>query len=69
MTVVLMPYQSFSAAHLMTAPTKENPLGAPQLTGEALVKQLLDRQASCAVRIVPVRNTDFGVCHVAEVQG
>lgn len=45
----------------MTVPTQDNPLEAPQLTGEALVKQLLDRQAACAVRIVPVRNTDFGV--------
>ncbi|KAK1922431.1 chalcone-flavanone isomerase-domain-containing protein [Papiliotrema laurentii] len=29
-------------------------------SGETLVRNLLDRPVSCAVRIVPVRNTDFG---------
>jgi len=42
----------FTAQHLLTPPTKSNdPLQAPQLSGEALMKELIDRPVACAVRI------------------
>ncbi|WWD21035.1 hypothetical protein CI109_105516 [Kwoniella shandongensis] len=55
-------WHSFTAQHLLTPPTNNpsDPLGAPQLSGEALMRSLLDRPIACAVRIVPNRNTDFG---------
>ncbi|ORY29164.1 chalcone-flavanone isomerase-domain-containing protein [Naematelia encephala] len=54
-------WQSFTAQHLLTPPTTNpsDPLGAPQLSGEALMRTLLEAGTACAVRIVPVRNTDF----------
>ena len=42
----------FTAQHLLTPPTKsDDPLQAPQLSGEALMKELIDRPVACAVRI------------------
>ncbi|ORX38909.1 chalcone-flavanone isomerase-domain-containing protein [Kockovaella imperatae] len=54
-------WHNFTALHLLTppSPSGSDPLGAPQMTGEALIKSLLDQSVSCAVRIVPVRSTDF----------
>ncbi|AAW41076.2 expressed protein [Cryptococcus deneoformans JEC21] len=55
-------WATFTAQHLLTAPSP-SPAGetaAPQLSGEALMANLLDQRIACAVRIVPNRNTDFG---------
>ncbi|KAL7421407.1 Altered inheritance of mitochondria protein 18 mitochondrial [Cryptotrichosporon argae] len=46
--------QTYTPAHLLTPPTPDG----PQMTGEALVRRLLYASA-VAVRIVPVRSTDF----------
>ncbi|KAK6904568.1 hypothetical protein I203_105384 [Kwoniella mangroviensis CBS 8507] len=57
-------WHNFTAQHLLTPPTKvpsaSDPLNAPQLSGEELMKNLFDRPVAIAVRIVPNRNTDFG---------
>ncbi|WWC73246.1 uncharacterized protein I206_107212 [Kwoniella pini CBS 10737] len=55
-------WHTFTAQHLLTPPTKapSDPLNAPQLSGEELMKNLFDRPVAIAVRIVPNRNTDFG---------
>ncbi|WWD06472.1 hypothetical protein V865_004562 [Kwoniella europaea PYCC6329] len=55
-------WHNFTAQHLLTPPTKgpSDPLNAPQLSGEELMKNLFDRPVAVAVRIVPNRNTDFG---------
>ncbi|WVW79059.1 hypothetical protein I302_101022 [Kwoniella bestiolae CBS 10118] len=55
-------WHTFTAQHLLTPPTKtpSDPLDAPQLSGEGLMKNLFDRPVAVAVRIVPNRNTDFG---------
>ncbi|KAK8843440.1 hypothetical protein IAR55_007097 [Kwoniella newhampshirensis] len=55
-------WHTFTAQHLLTPPTTSpsDLLGAPQLSGEGLIRSLLDRPIACAVRIVPNRNTDFG---------
>jgi hypothetical protein len=50
--------QNYTSALLLHPPTKSN-VDTPQLTGEALIANLLDTGAKCAIRIVPVRNTDF----------
>ncbi|KIR42318.1 hypothetical protein I307_00795 [Cryptococcus deuterogattii 99/473] len=54
-------WANFTAQHLLTPPSP-SPAGetAPQLSGEALMANLLDQRIACAVRIVPNRNTDFG---------
>ncbi|WVQ81430.1 hypothetical protein IAT38_003554 [Cryptococcus sp. DSM 104549] len=52
-------WATFTAQHLLTPPTKGETSG-PQLSGEALMGNLLDKPVACAVRIVPNRNTDFG---------
>lgn len=57
-------WHSFSASHLLTSATAvatdSDSRGPPQLAGEALMRAMLDQPVTCAVRIVPVRNTDFG---------
>ncbi|ODN73653.1 hypothetical protein L202_07201 [Cryptococcus amylolentus CBS 6039] len=54
-------WSTFTAQHLLTPPTPSaDPLLSPQLSGEALMANLLDQKVGCAVRIVPNRNTDFG---------
>ncbi|WWC64182.1 uncharacterized protein I303_106790 [Kwoniella dejecticola CBS 10117] len=54
-------WHTFTAQHLLTPPTKpSDPLNAPQLSGEDLMRNLFDRPVAAAVRIVPNRNTDFG---------
>ncbi|RXK37137.1 hypothetical protein M231_05588 [Tremella mesenterica] len=54
-------WSTFTAQHLLTPPVPASEdLESPRLSGEGLVRTLLDSGATCAVRIVPVRNTDFG---------
>ncbi|WVR09188.1 hypothetical protein IAU60_006250 [Kwoniella sp. DSM 27419] len=55
-------WHNFTSQHLLTPPThpEADPLGAPQLSGEALMGKLFDKPVAVAVRIVPNRNTDFG---------
>ena len=44
--------QSYTATHLLTPPTPTTePGGSPQLSGEGLMKSLLDTGVRCAVRI------------------
>ncbi|WWC91362.1 uncharacterized protein L201_006305 [Kwoniella dendrophila CBS 6074] len=58
----IIGWHNFTAQHLLTPPTTSpsDPLNAPQLSGEELMKNLFDRPVAVAVRIVPNRNTDFG---------
>jgi hypothetical protein len=50
--------QNYTSNLLLSPPTISN-VDTPQLTGEALINNLLDTGVRCALRIVPVRNTDF----------
>jgi hypothetical protein len=50
--------QNYTSNLLLSPPTISN-VDTPQLSGEALISNLLDTGAKCALRIVPVRNTDF----------
>jgi hypothetical protein len=50
--------QNYTSALLLQPPTTSD-VETPQLSGEALMANLLDTGARCAIRIVPVRNTDF----------
>ncbi|WRT68901.1 uncharacterized protein IL334_005883 [Kwoniella shivajii] len=55
-------WHTFTAQHLLTPPTTSpsDPLSAPQMSGESLMKELFEKPVVVAVRIVPNRNTDFG---------
>lgn len=50
--------QNYTSNLLLSPPTISN-VDTPQLSGEALISNLLDTGARCAIRIVPTRNTDF----------
>jgi hypothetical protein len=50
--------QNYTSNLLLSPPTISN-VDTPQLTGEALINNLIDTGVRCALRIVPVRNTDF----------
>ncbi|GHJ88387.1 hypothetical protein NliqN6_4789 [Naganishia liquefaciens] len=49
-------WMSFTSDRLTKATTAED----GQSVGEELMEKLLNRPVSCAIRIVPTRNTDFG---------
>lgn len=50
--------QNYTSNLLLQPPTSSN-VETPQLSGETLISNLLDTGTRCALRIVPVRNTDF----------
>lgn len=54
--------QTYTAQHLLTPPSpKVSPLGSPEMTGEALIRSLLDAPIACAVRIGET------ACHILSI--